>query len=67
MEQINVDIGPDGAVKIDAVGFSGSDCETATRFLEDALGVVDVRRHKPEYRQGRVVGRKRTLRQGGGA
>ena len=67
MEQIFVDIGPDGAVQIDAVGFSGPDCEQATRFLEEALGATVQRRKKPEYRQGRVVGRQRTLRQGDGS
>ena len=51
MRQIKVDIGPDGAVTIDAVGFRGSDCEEATRFLEDALGDVGERRRKPGYRQ----------------
>ena len=40
MEQIFVDIGPDGAVQIDSVGFSGPDCEQATRFLEEALGAT---------------------------
>jgi hypothetical protein len=36
---------------IDAVGFKGPDCEKATRFLEEALGVVGQKIKKPEYRQ----------------
>ena len=67
MERITMDIAPDGGVVIDAVGFSGPDCEQATRFLEEALGATVQRRKKPEYRQGRVVGRQRTLRQGDGS
>ena len=36
---IEVTIQPDGAISIDAVGFKGADCEQATKFLEDAIGV----------------------------
>lgn len=65
MEQINVDIAPDGGVKIDAVGFSGPDCEQATKFLEDALGVVEQKRRKAEYHQRRTAGTQQRLRSGG--
>ena len=51
MQQIIVDIDTDGAIKIDAKGFTGTDCEEATQFLEAALGVITERQHKPEYRQ----------------
>ena len=52
MKAIEVIIGPDGALKIDAVGFQGADCEKATAFLERALGSVQGRQKKPErYRQ----------------
>ena len=37
-QEIHVDIAPDGALAIDAVGFTGPDCDQATRFLEEALG-----------------------------
>ncbi len=46
---IEVIIQPDGSLKIDAVGFQGSDCEQATAFLEDALGQTESRQRKPEY------------------
>ena len=49
MKTIIVDIGPDGAVNINAEGFRGSDCTEATRFLETALGLIQQRQHKPEY------------------
>ena len=46
---IEIIIGPTGEIQIDAVGFKGADCEKATRFLEEALGVVGNRVKKPEY------------------
>ena len=46
---IEVIIQPDGSLKIDAVGFSGSDCDKATAFLEAALGQTTGRQRKPEY------------------
>lgn len=49
MKTINVVIAPDGSIKIDAVGFKGADCEKATKFLEDALGVTADRKRKPEF------------------
>ena len=48
-KSIEVIIQPDGSLKIDAVGFTGSDCEQATAFLEDALGQASSRQRKPEY------------------
>jgi hypothetical protein len=33
------------------VGFKGPDCEQATKFLEEALGVVSKKVKKPEYHQ----------------
>ena len=44
-------IGPDGSLTIDAVGFQGADCEQATRFLEQALGLTTGKQRKPEYHQ----------------
>ena len=51
MKTIEVIIGPDGSLKIDAVGFQGADCEKATAFLEKALGQVKGRQKKPAYHQ----------------
>ena len=50
---IEVIVSPNGEIQIDAVGFKGADCERATRFLEEALGVVSNRARKPEYHQAR--------------
>ncbi len=48
---IEIVIGLDGGIQIDAVGFKGPDCEKATKFLEEALGVVGKKIKKPEYHQ----------------
>ena len=46
---IEVIVSPQGEVKIDAIGYKGTACEKATRFLEEALGVITNRVKKPEY------------------
>ena len=46
---IEVVIGPNGSLKIEALGFKGADCERATAFLEKALGRVGGRNKKPDY------------------
>ena len=48
---IEVTVSPIGDITIDAVGFKGADCEKATRFLEEALGIVRQKQKKPEYHQ----------------
>ena len=48
---IEVLVSPAGDITIDAVGFKGADCQQATRYLEEALGVVGTRVKKPEYHQ----------------
>ena len=49
MRTIEVLITPTGEIQIEAVGFTGTDCEKATAFLERLLGAVTERRKKPEY------------------
>ena len=46
---IEIIIAPTGEITIDAVGFKGADCEKATKFLEQALGVVGGRTRKADY------------------
>jgi len=48
---IEILVGPDGTLSIDALNFKGADCEQATKFLESALGMTAAKRHKPEYHQ----------------
>lgn len=51
---IEIIINPQGSITVDAVGFKGADCEKATRFIEEALGVVAVKQRKPEFHQRTV-------------
>jgi hypothetical protein len=46
---IEIIVQPDGQLAIEAMGFSGPDCEKATKFLEQALGTVTGKRKKPDY------------------
>jgi len=48
---IEVMVSPKGEISINAIGFKGADCEQATAFLEEALGVVGQKTKKPEYHQ----------------
>ena len=48
---IEIIIAPSGEIQIDAVGFKGTDCERATKFLEEALGAVAQKTKKPEHHQ----------------
>ena len=48
---IEIIVSPIGDISIAAVGFKGPDCEQATKFLEEALGVVGQKIKKPEYHQ----------------
>ena len=53
--KLEVTVSQAGAINIDAVGFKGPDCETATKFLEEALGTVGTKVKKPEYQQRNVT------------
>jgi len=48
---IEIVVSPIGYISINAVGFKGPDCEKATKFLEESLGVVGKKSKKPEYHQ----------------
>jgi hypothetical protein len=47
--RIDVWIQPDGAITIDAVGYTGNTCEEATRFLEEELGAVGRKQRTRDY------------------
>ena len=48
---IEIIISSSGEVQIDAVGFQGTDCEQATQFLEQAVGLTAEKQRKPEFHQ----------------
>ena len=58
---IEIIVSPMGEILIDAVGFQGADCEKATRYLEEALGVAGKRDRKPEYQQRRNLRRQQKV------
>jgi hypothetical protein len=51
---IEVTVSPTGEIKIEAEGYTGSSCEEATRFLEEALGLPGKRTRKTEFYQRRT-------------
>jgi len=47
--RIDVWISPEGAITLDAIGYTGNTCEEATRFLEEALGTVGRKQRTRDY------------------
>ena len=58
---IEIIIAPTGEITIDAVGFKGADCEKATKFLEEALGVTSGRTRKADYYARTTTANKQKL------
>jgi hypothetical protein len=51
MKVVEIIINASGQLTINAAGFSGTDCEKATAFLEQALGKLTAKQRKPEFYQ----------------
>lgn len=51
---IEVSVSPTGEITIEAEGYTGSSCEEATRFLEEALGLPGKRTRKAEFYRRRT-------------
>jgi len=51
MKVVEIIIQASGQLTINAAGFSGTDCEKATAFLEQALGKLTAKQRKPEFCQ----------------
>lgn len=49
MKLVTVIVSTEGTITIDTVGFTGADCEQATKFLVETLGTKTSHQHKPEY------------------
>jgi hypothetical protein len=47
--RIDVWISREGAITLDAVGYTGKTCEEATRFLEESLGTVGRKQRTRDY------------------
>ena len=48
---IEVTVAPNGETTIQTKGYFGSDCQAASRFIEQALGLVAADRKTPEFYQ----------------
>ena len=46
---VEVSVSPQGEITVEAEGYTGSTCEEATRFLEEALGLPGKRTRKAEF------------------
>ncbi len=58
---IEIVVSSTGEFIIEGVGFKGPGCEKATKFLEEALGVVNSKVKKPEFHQQAVVHKQQQL------
>jgi len=51
MKVIEILVSPQGATTVQTKGFSGSDCQQASRFIEQALGARVSERLTSEFHQ----------------
>lgn len=65
-KHIEVVIGPAGETTIRTVGFAGSSCQLADKYLRDALGVVAAEAMTPEYHLPVTESQAATESQNGG-
>jgi hypothetical protein len=57
-QELEISIGPDGAIKIEVKGVKGGKCSDITREIEEELGVVTSREYTSEYYQTEEQGQK---------
>jgi hypothetical protein len=55
MKIIDVTISPKGEVKVETKGFTGAECQEASRFIEEALGVRVSEAKTAEFYQGQCA------------
>jgi hypothetical protein len=58
LKRISIVIAKDGNSTVETHGFSGSECQDASRFLETALGKATSEKLKPEFHQASVSNRQ---------
>lgn len=49
IKTIEITVAPDGSTTVETKGFQGSDCQKASRFMEDVLGCRLSERRKPDF------------------
>ncbi len=55
MSQIEILITPEGKTSVQTLGYAGSSCRHASKFLEDALGKRLTEKLTAEYYQGQAT------------
>lgn len=48
-KKVEIVLGADGSVKVEAFGFKGASCEEATAFLDELFGKRDSVNYKDDY------------------
>lgn len=48
-KKVEITLGKDGSVRIEAFGFKGGSCEEATAFLENLFGKPEKKEYKSSY------------------
>ena len=62
MRSIEITVRPDGSSALETKGFSGSECQDASRFLEVALGLRSSEQLTAEYHSSQSAGQQLTDR-----
>lgn len=57
-QEVVIEIDEHGDVTVEGKGFAGAECVKLTEAIEEAVGTVEQRKLKPEYRQTQPVVRK---------
>lgn len=65
MKEIEIIISPDGQVKVEAKGFRGRECATATADFLKELGGKQCETKKSEWYQKERLATRQTVRNGG--
>jgi hypothetical protein len=61
MKVVEIIVNTSGQLTINAAGFTGSDCEKATAFLEQALGQLTAKQHNPEFSRKNRTANKQSI------
>jgi hypothetical protein len=54
MKKVEILLGKDGSVRIEAFGFKGGSCEEATAFLDKLFGSMKNTKHKTSYYEDEI-------------
>ena len=49
MKRVEILLGKDGSIKVEAIGFEGQACTDATKFMDELFGEADKIEHKAEF------------------